>query len=183
MHAEKTPTMSKITLYTAVTLDGYIAEQDGGIDFLDHPKFALPGEDYGYAKFYSEVDVVIMGYNTFDQIQGFEGPYPYEGKESIVFSKEDIEVPSFVEVYTGKCSDLVAELKKKGKNVWIVGGGATNANLHESGLIDELYLTYIPVTLGKGVPLFRANNGHFEWKTEGVRTYPNGLVQMHLSKN
>ena len=175
--------MSKITLYTAVTLDGYIAETDGGTDFLDHPKFSLPDEDYGYSKFYSEVDTVVMGYNTYEKVQSMEGPYPYKGKNTIVFSKKDFETPNEVEVYLGKCSDAVADLKRHGKNVWIIGGGATNANLHESGLIDEMYLTYLPLTLGSGVPMFRPNDGNFEWKTEGVRTYANGLVQMHLVRN
>jgi len=52
--------MPKAILYTAVTLDGYIADTNGGIDFLDHPLFRLPDEDYGYNVFYENIDAIIM---------------------------------------------------------------------------------------------------------------------------
>ena len=68
--------MPKTILYTAVTLDGYIADTNGGIDFLDHPLFRLPDEDYGYNSFYEGIDAVIMGHNTFEKIKSFEGSYP-----------------------------------------------------------------------------------------------------------
>ena len=175
--------MSKVILYTAVSLDGYIAELDGSIAFLDDPQYRLPEEDYGYSAFYDSIDTVVMGYNTFAQIQSFEGDYPYQGKESVVLSSKPIaDAPSGIEVCTDPCESRVAALKGEGKNVWIIGGGATNAILHEKALIDELYLTFLPITLGQGVPMFRANKGHYQWSTEGVRTYPNGVVQMHLVK-
>ena len=60
--------MPKAILYTAVTLDGYIADAQGGIEFLDHPLFRLPDEDYGYSAFYESIDAVIMGHNTFEKI-------------------------------------------------------------------------------------------------------------------
>ena len=50
-----------ITLYTAVTLDGYIATTDGSVDFLENPRYQLPDEDYGYTGFYEGIDVVAMG--------------------------------------------------------------------------------------------------------------------------
>jgi dihydrofolate reductase len=78
---------------------------------------------------------------------------------------------------------LLQELKEQGKQIWIVGGGATNARFHEADLIDELILTYIPTMLGNGIPLFRENEGKSEWKTEGVRSYSNGLVQLHLVRS
>lgn len=175
--------MSKTTLYTAVTLDGYIAEKDGSVAFLDNPRYALPEEDYGYAEFYNAVGYVVMGYNTYKQITEFEGDFPYKGKKSIVIShSEDVDiVDEGVEVKTGSTVEVVRDLKKSGERIWIVGGGATNARLHEDGLIDELILTYIPITLGSGIPLFRENNGGNSWKNISTRSYPNGLVQMTLS--
>jgi len=175
--------MSKTILYTAVTLDGYIAEANGSVAFLDNPYYALPEEDYGYAEFYNSVDVVVMGYNTYKQISEFEGAYPYHGKRSIILSNtSDVPVvDEGVEIRTDSASSVVRELKKEHSNIWIIGGGATNARLHEEGLIDELILTYIPITLGAGIPLFRANEGSHAWKNVGTRSYPNGLVQMTLT--
>lgn len=177
--------MGQTILYTAVSLDGYIADTERKIDFLVHPRFELPDEDYGYEVFMHGIDTIVMGYNTYAQILHFEGGYPYKGKHSIVLSR-DTNIPladENVEVFTEGAVTLLKELKEQGKRIWIVGGGATNARFHEANLIDELILTYIPTMLGNGIPLFRENEGKSEWKTEGVRSYPNGLVQLHLIKS
>ena len=177
--------MGRTILYTAVSLDGYIADINGKIDFLDHPRFDLPDEDYGYEAFMEGIDTIVMGYNTNAQILQFEGGYPYKGKHSIVLSR-DANIPladENVEVFTDGSVALLKALKEQGKRIWIVGGGATNARFHEADLIDELILTYIPAMLGNGIPLFRENEGQSEWKTESVRSYPNGLVQLHLVRS
>ena len=131
------------------------------------------------------IDTIVMGHKTYAQILQFEGGYPYKGKHSIVLSR-DTDIPlanENIEVFTEGSVDLLKELKEQGKRIWIVGGGATNARFHEADLIDELILTYIPTMLGNGIPLFRKNDAKSEWKTEGVRSYPNGLVQLHLVKS
>ena len=177
--------MGRTILYTAVSLDGYIADNEGKIDFLDHPRFDLPDEDYGYETFMEGIDTIVMGHKTYTQILQFEGGYPYKGKHSIVLSR-DTDIPLVhenIEVFTEGSVALLKELKEQGKRIWIVGGGATNARFHEADLIDELILTYIPTMLGNGIPLFRENDAKSEWKTEGVRSYPNGLVQLHLVKS
>jgi dihydrofolate reductase len=177
--------MSKVILYTAVSLDGYIATKEGGIEFLDHPSYVLPEEDYGYEKFLSSIDAVVMGYNTYAKILDFEGAYPYSKQENYIISNSDniALAGGNISVHTGDVKSLVEQLKKDGKNIWIVGGGATNARLHEADLIDELHLTFIPTTLGDGIPLFRANSMSTMWKTQKVESYANGLVQLILTKN
>ena len=176
--------MSKSTLYTAVTLDGFIADSNGNVEFLDNPLYQLPDEDYGYASFYSSVDVVVMGYNTYKQVCEFEGDYPYKGKQSVVIStKPDVTVvDEGVEISTESAATVVRKMKQQGKHVWIIGGGATNARLHKAGEIDQLILTYLPMTLGSGVPLFRDNGAMTEWRNTGTRSFPNGLVQVTLER-
>ncbi|MDA0741106.1 MAG: dihydrofolate reductase family protein [Bacteroidetes bacterium] len=177
--------MPKAILYTAVTLDGYIADSNGGIDFLDHPLFRLPDEDYGYNAFYESVDAVIMGHNTFEKIKSFEGSYPYPDKHSVILSSKETladGVSAGIVVSNDPADVALTSLTSKFETVWIVGGGATNAKLHRAGLIDEMILTYIPTTLGAGIPLFRSNESMANWKNIATKTYPNGLVQMHLAK-
>ena len=177
--------MPKAILYTAVTLDGYIANANGGIDFLDHPLFRLPGEDYGYNAFYESIDAVLMGHNTFEKIKSFEGSYPYQDKPSVLVSTEKSlakGVSGKITVSNESAAVALKNLKSKFEKVWIVGGGATNAKLHHEGLIDEMILTYIPTTLGEGIPLFRANTSMANWKNTATKTYTNGLVQIHLVK-
>lgn len=61
--------MANIKLYVAVSLDGYIAGPDGGVEWLD--RYQADGEDYGYADFYDSVDTLLMGGNTYRAILHF----------------------------------------------------------------------------------------------------------------
>ncbi|MEH2434913.1 MAG: hypothetical protein V7K25_11790 [Nostoc sp.] len=67
--------MTKVTLYIAASLDGYIARSDGGIDWLSI--LDTEGEDYGYTEFYESIDAIVLGSNTYQVALGFnEWPYP-----------------------------------------------------------------------------------------------------------
>lgn len=69
----------KIKLYIACSLDGYIAREDGSIDWLT--KYEInPETDYGYSEFYASIGTVLMGRKTYEQVLGF-GDWPYEEKK------------------------------------------------------------------------------------------------------
>jgi len=74
--------MRKIILFIASSLDGYIAKNDGSVDWL--PANSLSG----YDNFYKSVDTVMMGKKTYDQVLTF-GPFPYVNKKSYVFTRNN----------------------------------------------------------------------------------------------
>ena len=84
--------MRRIILNIACSLDGYIARENGNIDWLP-----TDGGDFGMKKFMSSVDTVLLGRTTYEQILTFDCDYPYTNKKSYVFStklgknKEGIE--------------------------------------------------------------------------------------------
>ncbi len=59
--------MRKVTLFIAMSLDGYIADYQGKVDWLEGQ-----GDDKentnSYSEFVKEVDTVVMGWNTYNQI-------------------------------------------------------------------------------------------------------------------
>ncbi len=62
-------------VYIATSLDGFIADKDGGLDWL----MEIPSpdnSDYGFAEFMDRVDALVMGRNTFDKVVTF-GEWPY----------------------------------------------------------------------------------------------------------
>ena len=73
--------MRTVTLYIAMSLDGFIADRHGGVDWL----YGNTPDDNGgsYESFAAGVDTVIMGRRTYDQITAelSVGAWPYEGMD------------------------------------------------------------------------------------------------------
>jgi len=75
--------MTGIKLYIVTSLDGFIARENGSIDWLTEYENS-PETDYGYSEFYSS-GTVLMGRKTYEQVLGF-GDWPYKEKKSYVFT-------------------------------------------------------------------------------------------------
>ena len=154
--------MRKIVLFIASSLDGYIARENGDIDWLPE------NTPSGYGDFIKSVDTVIMGKKTYDQVLTF-GDYPYKDKKSYVFTRnknlskdENVE---FVQDAEKLMKNIISD---PGKNIWLIGGSEIISTFANLDLIDELILSLIPVVLGNGILLFK--NMEKELKMELVKT-------------
>ena len=153
--------MPKITLYIATSLDGYIAREDGGIDWL--PEFA----ESGYDAFYKSIDTVIMGKTTYDQVLTF-GEYQYKDKKSFVFTTTNQTKDENVEFVSDVNKFVKDDFPGVGKNIWLVGGAQIIASFLKQKVVDEIIVTIIPVLLGRGIPLFK--NIESDTKLELIKT-------------
>jgi len=154
--------MRKIILFIASSLDGYIARENGDIDWLPEAGSS------GYDVFIKSVDTVVMGKKTYDQVLTF-GDYPYKDKKSYVFTRnknypkeENIE---FVQDAEKLMKNILPD---SGKNIWLIGGSEIISTFVNLDFVDELILSLIPIVLGKGIPLFK--NMEKEMKMELVKT-------------
>lgn len=176
--------MRKIILYSAISLDDFIARKDGNIDWLENPELYTEGVDFGYREFYNSIDTTLMGHATYKQVIGFEGEFPYPDKKNYVFSRtnglQDTEYVSFVAKEIGQfCKKLKTEA---GKDIWLVGGGKINSALLDADLIDELILTRIPVAISTGIPLFSQKNWKSVFSNRATKVYKNGIIQLTMKK-
>ncbi|MDB9511177.1 dihydrofolate reductase family protein [Kamptonema animale CS-326] len=166
--------MRKIRLFIASSLDGYIARASGDVDWL------FTDSDYGYDQFFAQIDTLIMGNKTYQQILGF-GEYPYKGKESFVFSNSLAGTKdNNVEFVGGNLEEFIHKLRNmNGGDIWLVGGGQTIHYFLKYGLIDELILSIHPIILGKGIPLI-VNDPNLETalNLKDVIRYNSGLLQV-----
>lgn len=159
-------------LYMALSLDGMIADADGGVDWLNR----WDDVDYGTAGFMEEVDALIMGRTTYDQVTGFGGSWPYAGKRATVLTSRPLnDAPDGVEG-TSDLAGLIADLREEGAQVWIVGGAATAAACIAMGAIDTVELFVMPVLLGEGVPLFVGDGPELPLALRESKAWPNGVM-------
>lgn len=173
-----------VILYIAVSLDGYIADDKGAVDWIKGHDEA--GElDDTFTPFFNTVDTVIMGKRTYDQIVTELSPdqWPYMGVTTYVMTHHgelaDTEHVRFRD--TDVCG-LVGELKaQSGGNIWICGGADIAGQLVSKDVIDVYHLAIIPVILGGGSRLFNAPSPTIDLRLTEIREY-NGIVEVVYSK-
>jgi dihydrofolate reductase len=167
----------KVIYNVGVSADGYIAGPEGEFDWL------FTDQDYGISDFMREIDCTLMGRSSFDIIYEHDKNF-FRDNLNIVFTSSS--PPGFTGNANFTSEDpakVVSELRKKpGKSIWLVGGGMLAGTLLEAGMIDELLLSYHPVVLGKGIPLFRSGSAVHLFQTIGVKTFESGLVQVRFRK-
>lgn len=142
----------KVILYIAVSLDGCIADAAGGINWLGGADPQYKG-DYGYEAFFRGIDTIVMGWNTYWQVETelAPGQWPYAGKETYVLTHRRLQDKMGIHFLEQPAVKLVSDLKERG-NVWVCGGANLVGQLLES--IDEFHLSVMPVLLGDGIRLF-----------------------------
>ena len=143
-------------VYIATSLDGYIADKNGNLDWL-HSIPNPEGNDFGFGDFMNRVDALVMGRNTFETVCGFDCEWPYS-KPVFVISNSLASIPEGYQdkafLVSGDLTGILAELNGKGFNELYIDGGKTIQSFMAEGLIDEMIITTIPVILGGGAPLF-----------------------------
>jgi dihydrofolate reductase len=170
-------------IYIAQSLDGYIARQDGGIDWLPQPSEEST-DDFGWAEFQAGIDAVLMGRKTFETVVGFGGAWPYQ-KPLTVISSTLKSVPKSVELQPVTLSSeppsrVLSQMAEKGvRRVYVDGGTLINSLLRDN-LMDEMIITTVPVLIGEGIRLFPSGvlEADKPWDVVGKpRVYAGGLVK------
>lgn len=164
------------SVFIATSLDGFIAREDGSLDWLPPGD----GEDYGYEAFYSSVDVVVMGRTTYDVCLGFDR-WPHAAKRVVVLTRGALTVPealsASVEISGDPPAALMGRLARSGAHRVYVDGGMTIRSFLAAGLIDDMTITVVPVILGRGIPLFGGLEHTVSLSHVATRAYPGGCVQ------
>jgi dihydrofolate reductase len=151
-------TGQRVVYFAAVSLDGFIAADDGGVDWLS----GLGEGDGGYDRFFAGVGSLVLGRTTFDQVLGWGWPYGEKPAAVLTSSPlpEDAPASAFAASPSGDLTALVARLRESAPGaVWIVGGGRTANAFLQAGLLEEVELGVMPILLGSGIPLFPPEGG------------------------
>ncbi|MCI5774164.1 MAG: dihydrofolate reductase family protein [Erysipelotrichaceae bacterium] len=168
--------MRKIVLYIAMSLDGYIADVDGGVGWLKGDGSDITNQG-SYPRFLASIDTIIMGHKTYLQIHDelAKDNWPYLGKKCYVITHKPFDTSDDIIAYQGRLDHLIHNLKSEpGKDVWICGGVSLAQQLLELQLIDILHISIIPTIITKGIPLFANLKQQHELKFVSSTNY-NGI--------
>jgi dihydrofolate reductase len=172
--------MRKIIYGVGTSLDGYIARVDGALDFLH-----LRPSNYSMGPFFKTIDVGLMGRKTYEAgVRMSGGKFQSHGLRCYIFSRllpeGERDGATFVREEPRR---FVEELrKKKGKDIWLAGGGELAREFLKEDLVDEIYLGIVPVLIGGGIPLFAAGFPQREFTLTENKTYSGDLIALRYER-
>ena len=178
----------KTVYYTAVSLDGYIADSSHSLNWLF--QFG-DGDESSFPTFIREVGAIVMGSNTYEWVlrnHVYEDPnqpkdWPYE-QPAWVFTSRSLPHVAGADIsfVSGEIAPVFSDIREAAgeKSIWVVGGGDLAAQFHEGGLLDVIIVTIAPVLLASGAPLFTRQIVTPPLKVLEVKPQASGLLEMRL---
>ncbi len=174
----------KNSVFIATSLDGYIADKNGGINWL-HSIPNPNNDNMGYVEFTNDIDALVMGRITFETVCGFDVDWPYN-KPVFVLSSTLNEIPESHKgkafLVKGTLTEILGQIYEKGCHRLYIDGGTTIRNFLKADLIDEMLITTIPILLGGGSPLFSELPKELKFELIKTKTFLNQVVQNHYKR-
>lgn len=161
--------MRKLICFIAMSLDGYIAKEDGSVDWLE--SYAVGADPTRTELMMESIDTIIMGYTTYHQVatQLFPDDWYYHGFQTIVMSHRSMQDKEEISFIDQDIQSIIKELRQsEGKDLWLCGGANVIRQAREADLIDQYWITILPVALGKGIRLFEESNSFEELRLESA---------------
>jgi len=167
----------KISVFVGVSIDGFIAHEDGSLGFL----LPFEGDDNGYAEHMRSIDTMVVGRATYETVLGF-AEWPWAGKRVVVLTHRLIDAGHGETTHHGALAPLAARLAAEGvRHVYLDGGVAIRQALEED-LVDDMTISTVPRTIGAGRPLFGGAPRTQAWRLTAVRSLPSGMVQTRYER-
>jgi dihydrofolate reductase len=184
--------MRHLTLFLHLSLDGFSATEQGGLDWIPYNKaFEAYAE-----KVVKTVGVPVYGRVTYEMMKGYwpkvlqdasaskhdrEHAQWLEQAEKIVVSTTlpDQDWNNTRVIRANVAAEIAALKNQPGKDLVIFGSITLATSLMESGLIDEFQFTISPVILGKGKSFIRTIQKKVPLELLSSETLEGGIVGLH----
>jgi dihydrofolate reductase len=179
-----------VTYSMGMSLDGYIADPDGGLDW------AAPDEEV--FRFCIDeiqgVGVHLMGRRLYETMLYWETAERDESLDEaelewaalwnplpkVVFSTTLSAVQGHARLASGGLAEEIDRLRAEpGTGDIAIGGAGLAAEAAELGLIDEYRVRVHPVLLGSGIPFFPQRGRRVHLELVDTRTFDSGVGFVH----
>ncbi len=167
--------MKRVILYIATSVDGFIADKDGGVDWLPSASNNDEQDEFGYQALLDRIDTIIMGSKSYEQILTF-GDWAWTDKTSYVFTTRSFSSQTHAYFYNKSPGELIATLNnaKNDKDIWLLGGAELIKAFARKNLIDDCIITEVPTVLHEGIILDLPYNNFI---LNSVKQCSNGITQ------
>lgn len=167
--------MRQVCYHVAASLDGFIADPNGGFDWIPHDSAV----DFG--AIFARFDTILMGRKTFEVVERAGGPPFGRDVRVYVFSTtlSQASRPN-VTVVSADAAVVVEHLRQEpgDREIWLFGGGLLLAHLLTAGEVDTVEITVVPVLLGAGIPLVAPGIARTALHLLDTHRYPSGMVTL-----
>lgn len=171
-------------VFIATSIDGFIADQNGDIDWLQ----SIPNPnniDMGYSEFISDIDAIVMGRKTFETVCSFDMEWPYK-IPVFVLSNSIQNLPKEyqgkVEIVKGSAKNITKTIHDKGYHQLYIDGGSTIRGFLQEDMMDEMIITTIPIILGNGIPLFGGIDHRLQFACVDTQIFLDSIVQSRFKR-
>ncbi|MGY0499109.1 dihydrofolate reductase family protein [Nocardia sp. FBN12] len=181
--------MRKLIYGFGVSLDGYVNDRDGSIDWTD--------PDDELHQFHNDrfrgLEVALNGRRLYELMAEYWPHVPadappiqrefgelWTAKPKVVFSRTLTEVQWNSTLVSENAVEEVRRLKSEGDGVMEVGGASLAASLMPHGLIDEYQVFVSPIVLGGGTPMFPALDKRIGLRLVETRRFETAVLLRYL---
>jgi dihydrofolate reductase len=163
--------MTKVTYSVAMSLDGYIAREDGSFDWIPMDS------TIDWDAFLDRFDTVVMGRKTYEATpEG--GLTSLKGMEVFVCSQSILhDRVKGAHLVSGDPVEAVRQLRSEDrKGIWLMGGGALFRTLLDASQVDAVEVAVVPIILGGGISFLPEGGSSKQLELVDIKRYQSGIV-------
>jgi dihydrofolate reductase len=186
------PTVRRIIVDALISLDGYLSDPNGEIDWFTQEEDFNESEGKAWSlEMLRRSDTILFGRVTFD---GMAEWWPTETARRVMpeIAGHLNETPKIVFSSTLKSTtwenttilpeaskEVVQGLKQRpGRDMLILASSSLVSALMHDNLIDEYWIRVVPVVLGAGRPLFKDPSARHKLRLVSCRAFKSGVVAL-----
>jgi len=177
---------SRVTIHMVASLDGFVARNDGRVDWLETSDEFAGGDTLDpefVESFLKTIDCYVMGSRTYETALNFEAKgfgWAYGDKPTFVLTSRDLpRTRHTVEFYSGDLARFVDEhLRPRFRSIWFVGGGVVSGECLRLGLADDVRYSILPILIGDGITFFEKLDRDVPLHLAEVKAYKSGMVAL-----
>jgi dihydrofolate reductase len=173
--------MRPLILLLTASLDGFIADSEGGIGWLAPMPQDVPAD---YLKLMDSIDCLVMGSATYLVSLALEGGVEaFAQRDTYVFtSRDDLPpYPGVTFVHTDAVGFTATLKQREGGAIWLFGGGRLATALSDASLVDDYFIAVQPILLGDGIPLWVTPHSRTDLELVSAQPWAGGIAELRYA--